>query len=64
MADEADRAEDSIDAMLNAAINKRHEAGPKATGRCLWCGVKLPPGRRWCDAECRDDWEVHAKRRR
>lgn len=29
---------------------------------CLNCGTALPlppfPLRRWCDAECRDDWEA------
>jgi hypothetical protein len=31
--------------------------GPVATGFCLWCGEELDPPRRWCNAECRDDWQ-------
>lgn len=27
------------------------------TGFCLYCGEPLSKGRRWCDAECRDEWE-------
>jgi len=38
-------------------LAKRKPEGPGATGRCLHCGEILPAGRRWCDAECRDDWE-------
>jgi RNA polymerase-binding transcription factor DksA len=30
---------------------------PEATGFCLSCGEPLPDGRRWCNADCRDDWE-------
>lgn len=33
--------------------------GPAETGVCLAqdCGEPLEPGRRWCNAECRDEWE-------
>jgi RNA polymerase-binding transcription factor DksA len=31
--------------------------GPEATGYCLNCGLPLPEPRRWCSADCRDDWE-------
>ena len=31
--------------------------GPLATGYCLWCEEPLEGGRRWCDSDCRDDWE-------
>ena len=27
------------------------------TGFCLWCGHVVTDNARWCDAECRDDWE-------
>lgn len=29
----------------------------EATGYCLFCEEPLEDGRRWCDAECRDDWQ-------
>lgn len=44
------------------AIATRRPDGPSATGRCLFCGTRLRksrrmPPRRWCNAECRDDWQ-------
>lgn len=30
---------------------------PAATGVCFNCGAPLADGRRWCDADCRDDWD-------
>lgn len=46
-------------------ITRRREAGPAPTGYCLWCGESVTQGMRWCDAECRDDWERdHARRTR
>jgi uncharacterized OB-fold protein len=41
---------------LNLSIHK--PTGPTATGKCLTCGAKLSPGRRWCNADCRDEWEL------
>lgn len=39
------------------ALLGRKPDGPQATGRCLCCGKPLANGVRWCDADCRDDWE-------
>jgi hypothetical protein len=33
--------------------------GPVARGACLWCEEPLAPGLRWCDADCRSDWEKY-----
>lgn len=57
MADEADRANEQAERLLNAALNMRKPEGPDATGYCLWCGEPLTGKRRWCDAKCRDAWE-------
>ncbi|TCS70754.1 hypothetical protein EDC61_11481 [Sulfuritortus calidifontis] len=58
MADEADRAQDVIDLLLGAAIQgAKKPGGPPPTGSCLNCGEPLKPGLRWCDADCRDDWQ-------
>lgn len=27
-------------------------------GECYFCGAAIDPPRRWCDASCRDDWEI------
>jgi hypothetical protein len=37
---------------------------PEATGFCLNCGNPLTDGRRWCDAECRDDSDRRDRRDR
>lgn len=60
--DEADRADEQAEQTLRAALAKRLPAGPEATGLCLWCGIEVEPGRRFCDRECRDDWELAARR--
>lgn len=39
-----------------ALRNKRPE-GPAACGQCLNCGEPLEGLRRWCDEDCREDWE-------
>ena len=44
---------------------RRKPEGPKATGACLFCREPLadhdlPPEQRalrWCDPDCRDDWQ-------
>jgi len=30
---------------------------PFPTGVCIYCGEPVTEGLRWCDQECRDDWE-------
>jgi hypothetical protein len=37
--------------------SRRDTGGAIATGECLFCEAPLPPGLRWCGAECRDDWQ-------
>lgn len=48
------------------AIAARREAGPPATGHCAFCGEPVADGLRWCDTDCRDDWQraLHARRQR
>jgi hypothetical protein len=55
--DEAnDLAQMRNDKALEAARNQPPEA--VATGHCLNCDeLLLEHGQRWCDADCRDDWE-------
>ena len=33
-----------------------------ATGFCLWCNEKLPAEQRFCDSDCRDDFEKRNRR--
>ena len=41
-----------------ALANAKRDAGNAiAIGECLFCEAPLDDGIRWCDAECRDNWE-------
>jgi hypothetical protein len=60
MADELDRAEQAIETMLAIQINNARQPSESvvATGFCLFCESPISElGRRWCNADCRDDWE-------
>lgn len=66
MADELDRASGYEELERLSAFNKiskRPMKEAEATGCCLYCGEALPGDLRWCDAECRDDWELERQRR-
>lgn len=39
------------------ALKARKPPGPAATGFCLFCDADVAEGLRWCDSDCRDDWE-------
>jgi len=38
--------------------------GPQANGRCHWCDEIVADHLRFCDADCRDDYERQLTRRR
>jgi len=62
--DEADITAERLEREMELIIKRRAAAGPGPTGHCLWCGAALRAPLRWCDADCRDDWERdHARRR-
>ena len=58
MADDIDRAHEVEEQNKQHALANRRHDGPPAVGACLFCGELLGPGERWCDADCRDDWEA------
>ena len=62
MADEADIASERAEIRLEAARRFRHPSLPDV-GACHSCGEMLDDGRRFCDADCRDDWEAARKMR-
>lgn len=62
MADEMDRAQAQEERMREAALMQRRPAAPAATGACLHCDEPLAAGRRWCDVQCRDDWQRDQRR--
>lgn len=45
-------------------IQRRAGERVAATGWCLDCGEEVPSPRRWCDADCRDQWEKRETARR
>lgn len=62
MADDADKAAEQQELMETRQIQQLRELAGRqevgATGACLSCGELLNDyDRRWCDADCRDDWE-------
>ena len=58
MADFADLGAAREEMDRDLALRARAPEGPTATGACLCCGEPLPDGQRWCDALCRDDWQI------
>ena len=58
MSDDIDRAQETEEFMRKMALLKQPEPKITATGFCLFCAEKLMLPRRWCDAECRDEWQL------
>lgn len=63
MRDPADRSQAVIELNDKLALQRRAPEAPPATGTCLYCDEPTEPGRRWCDAECRDEWEAQCQRK-
>lgn len=63
MADILDQADVAQDAFMREA---RARVPPPATyhgiGMCLNCSAALTGDARWCDADCRADWEQHGRK--
>lgn len=64
MADVFDQATDREEKDREMCLKLRMNEGPKPTGFCLNCGpdVPLADGQRWCDGDCRDDWQKRQKK--
>ena len=64
MADEVDIANDVAEAMRERAIAdalvKPHVT--PGIGFCINCAVLVEDDRRWCSAECRDDWLKYGRK--
>lgn len=63
--DEADRADEERESSLQLALSKALRAAdkvPRSSGKCLWCEEPVAQGRRWCNSECREDWERSCRR--
>jgi hypothetical protein len=59
MSDEVDMASDQEQAMRDAAIRNASmfTSSHKACGNCLNCGEELKADLRWCNSDCRNDFE-------
>lgn len=59
MSDDLDNASDTEMLFNRIAIEQAKHSAPKlqATGFCLWCEEEVEVGRRFCDADCRTDYE-------
>lgn len=66
MIDDADRADQHIEEVIQDAIGRaRRSPSLPYTGLCHWCGDITGGGRRFCDADCREDWDRrHGRHRR
>lgn len=63
MSDDVDVASMQEEAYLAAALNRRHASLP-AIGQCYSCGESVSGRLRFCDTDCRDDWEKDEAARR
>lgn len=61
MADEADTAGEKTELFLRAALSNKKNEGPVPCGYCYNCGETLTGDARFCDTDCRDDWERREK---
>ncbi len=59
MTDIADDADVTIafQQKINLYQSRCDEPNETANGRCWFCEEYLPAGYRWCNAQCRDDWQ-------
>lgn len=64
MTDEFDLASDIEQQHRDSAINaiRKKKPAAQATGLCLCCMMPIDNGRRWCCAECRDQWSKENER--
>lgn len=62
--DIADQGNDTADLLLTVALkNVGKPLQLAGIGLCLNCGSEVDGERRWCDADCREDYEREARRR-
>lgn len=66
MADIIDQAQEQAEQMLALQQAQRRVTNvPKTTTHCLYCNALLTdPRHRWCDSDCRDDYETEQVIRR
>lgn len=61
---DADRAQSRVERFGQLNIAKMRSTKPApAIGRCLFCGAALAGELRFCDVDCRDDFEREQQRK-
>lgn len=61
MADEIYLASLRMDALIDGQVEqarRKSATAQSAIGKCLNCQAELEPPLRWCDSDCRDDWQA------
>ena len=65
MSDIIDNANDLVslneEMALKVIRSKLQRNKAEHTGKCLNCDEIVEPPKRWCDGDCRDDWERRKK---
>ena len=63
MADEADLAQSHLEAeeRIRKKYSKKPSLEAEPTGECLNCFEPLELGERWCNSDCRQDWELRRR---
>lgn len=56
-ADPIDVSADMAEFLLEQKLMERKPV-PESKGHCLNCKEPLAPGVKFCDADCRDDWQL------
>lgn len=67
MADIIDMANDRAEQDLQRAVTAARTSNgleAAATGYCLHCDAVVGQGARWCNTDCRDDWQRNNRNRR
>ena len=65
-ADQIDQANDRAEAERQAMIEAQKEKHGKTLaykGACHYCGTLIAPPKRFCDNECRDEYDYEQTRR-
>jgi hypothetical protein len=62
-ADPLDHASENEYIARTFAQSIRKPEGPVANGKCFYCLETIAFPLRWCNADCRDDWQLTRKNR-
>jgi len=57
MGDIIDKANERAEQLNELARSQRKPTGPVPNGICHFCGEPIEHGGRFCDIDCRDDWQ-------